>query len=132
MYPFERFTERAKKVLTLADSYEPKAITETFVEGHQTTGNNLKSIVQDNLLNSPQFQTYEPQLATELGYGKAIHHILRRVADRTKEKGSLPELAEVEAIFREFAVPPLQLGIGPGRAPDRHGRLRAGRAVWRS
>src|SRR5439155_24687077 len=56
----------AKKVLTLADSYEPKAITETFVEGHQTTGNNLKSIVQDNLLTSPQFQTYEPQLATEL------------------------------------------------------------------
>jgi len=53
-----------RKILTLADSYEPKAITETFGE-KQTTGNNVKAIVQDGLVYNPQFQSYEPQLAVE-------------------------------------------------------------------
>src|SRR4051812_13774906 len=55
----------ARKVLTLADAYEPKAITETFGE-KQTTGNNLKAVVQDALVYLPTFQSYQPQLATEL------------------------------------------------------------------
>src|SRR6266542_44562 len=54
-----------RKVLTLADAYEPKAITETFGE-KQTTGNNLKAIVQDSLVYLPTFQTYDAQLAFEL------------------------------------------------------------------
>ena len=56
----------SKKVITMADSYEPKAITETFVVGKQTTNNNIKAIVNDNLLKTLQFQVYEPQLALEL------------------------------------------------------------------
>lgn len=49
---------------------------------------------------------FQPQLATELGYGKAIHHILRRVADRTKETGAVPDQATVDAMFRdEFYLP---------------------------
>src|SRR5207248_2969258 len=56
----------AKKVITMADSYEPKSITETFVVGKQTTNNNIKSIVNDNLVKTLQFQVYEPQLALEL------------------------------------------------------------------
>jgi peptide/nickel transport system substrate-binding protein len=61
-------TERAptKKVVTVADSYEPKAITETFLAGHQTTGNNVRPIFQDNLFYNPQFGVYEPQLAVEI------------------------------------------------------------------
>jgi len=55
-----------RKVVTFADGYEPKAITETFVPGHQSSGNNVKLIVQDALVSNPQFQVYEPQLATEL------------------------------------------------------------------
>jgi DNA helicase-2/ATP-dependent DNA helicase PcrA len=42
---------------------------------------------------------FQPQLVTELGYGKAIHHILRRIADLAKAKGALPTQAEVNAIF---------------------------------
>src|SRR5256885_13725750 len=61
--PADRPTVR--KVLTLADAYEPKAITETFGE-KQTTGNNVKAIVHDALVYLPQFQSYAPQLALEL------------------------------------------------------------------
>jgi DNA helicase-2/ATP-dependent DNA helicase PcrA len=49
---------------------------------------------------------FQPQLATELGYGKAIHHILRKIADLTKAKGALPTKGEVEAAFRDaFYLP---------------------------
>jgi DNA helicase-2/ATP-dependent DNA helicase PcrA len=49
---------------------------------------------------------FQPQLVTELGYGKAIHHILRRVADLTRAKKAVPTIAEVEAMFREeFYLP---------------------------
>lgn len=42
---------------------------------------------------------FQPQLATELGYGKAIHHILRRVAEIAKAKKKLPTIADVEKVF---------------------------------
>lgn len=49
---------------------------------------------------------FQPQLVTELGYGRAIHHILRRVADLTKANKRLPTPAEVEAVFTEaFYLP---------------------------
>ena len=49
---------------------------------------------------------FQPQLATELGYGKAIHHILRRLADTTRATGTLPTLADVNRIFEdEFYLP---------------------------
>ncbi len=49
---------------------------------------------------------FQPQLVTELGYGRAIHHILRRVAALTKSQRRLPTAAEVEAVFGEaFYLP---------------------------
>jgi DNA helicase-2/ATP-dependent DNA helicase PcrA len=49
---------------------------------------------------------FQPQLATELGYGRAIHHILRHVAELTKAKRKLPTNQEIEAIFEEhFYLP---------------------------
>ena len=49
---------------------------------------------------------FQPQLATELGYGKAIHHILRRVAEIAKAKKKLPTAAEVEKVINEgFYLP---------------------------
>lgn len=42
---------------------------------------------------------FEPRLAPELGYGKAVHHVLRTVADATKETGAVPTPGEVEAIL---------------------------------
>jgi DNA helicase-2/ATP-dependent DNA helicase PcrA len=49
---------------------------------------------------------FQPQLVTELGYGRAIHHILRRVADLTKAQERLPTATEVAAVFGEaFYLP---------------------------
>jgi len=49
---------------------------------------------------------FQPQLATELGYGKAIHHILRRVAELAKAKKKLPTAADVEKVFEDaFYMP---------------------------
>jgi DNA helicase II / ATP-dependent DNA helicase PcrA len=49
---------------------------------------------------------FQPQLATELGYGKAIHHILRRIAELAKAKKKLPTVADVEKVFKEgFYLP---------------------------
>ena len=42
---------------------------------------------------------FEPRLAPELGYGKAVHHVLRAVADTTKETGTVPTAADVDAIL---------------------------------
>ena len=42
---------------------------------------------------------FEPRLAPELGYGKAVHHVLRTVADATKETGAVPTPSDVDAIL---------------------------------
>jgi DNA helicase-2/ATP-dependent DNA helicase PcrA len=49
---------------------------------------------------------FQPQLVAELGYGRAIHHILRHIAEATKSKQQLPTLEEVEKVFaKEFYLP---------------------------
>jgi len=42
---------------------------------------------------------FQPRLAPELGYGKAVHHVLRGVADETKASGRVPGPAEIDAIL---------------------------------
>lgn len=49
---------------------------------------------------------FQPTAAKEIGYGKAVHHILRRLAESVLENGSLPSQADVDAIFdAEFYLP---------------------------
>jgi hypothetical protein len=49
---------------------------------------------------------FQPQLVTELGYGRAIHHILRHVAETAKKLKTPPSPAQVDAIFQEaFYLP---------------------------
>ena len=49
---------------------------------------------------------FQPRLATELGYGKAVHHVLRAVAEFTSAHGRVPTDAEVDGIFRDdFFLP---------------------------
>ena len=49
---------------------------------------------------------FQPRLAQELGYGKAVHHVLRAVAEFTTANGRVPTDAEVEGIFQdEFFLP---------------------------
>ncbi len=49
---------------------------------------------------------FQPSLAPELGYGKAVHHILRHVAEYTRRHGELPSGHRMESIFRDhFYLP---------------------------
>jgi DNA helicase-2/ATP-dependent DNA helicase PcrA len=49
---------------------------------------------------------FQPQLATELGYGRAIHHILRHVAELTQSQGRKPTKKQIEKLFHEhFYLP---------------------------
>jgi len=49
---------------------------------------------------------FQPQLVAELGYGKAIHHILRRLADHVRIEERLPSAAEIESMLNsEFYLP---------------------------
>ncbi|MFO0649337.1 MAG: ATP-dependent DNA helicase [Polyangiales bacterium] len=49
---------------------------------------------------------FMPSAAKEMGYGKAVHHILRRVAEHHSELGAAPTTAELDAIVaREFYLP---------------------------
>ena len=52
-----------------------------------------------------EFDIAKP-IARDLGYGKSIHHILRRIADSVKASGKIPSSTAVEALFdSEFHVP---------------------------
>ncbi len=45
-------------------------------------------------------------IARDLGYGKSIHHILRRLADMVKLSGKIPNRQQVDSLFEsEFHVP---------------------------
>lgn len=49
---------------------------------------------------------FQPRIAPELGYGKAVHHVLRAVAEFTVAHGRVPLDAEVEQIFQhDFFLP---------------------------
>jgi len=42
---------------------------------------------------------FQPRLATELGYGKAVHHVMRAIAEATKASGRIPSESEIEDIL---------------------------------
>lgn len=42
---------------------------------------------------------FMPRLAPELGYGKAIHHVMRSVAEATRARGHVPSPAEINTIL---------------------------------
>jgi len=49
---------------------------------------------------------FERELVTELGYGRAIHHILRHVAENSYKDGHLPTAKELEMLLdKELYVP---------------------------
>jgi len=49
---------------------------------------------------------FQPSLVLELGYGKAVHHVLRQVAERVRASGKMPTTAEVENLVdAELYVP---------------------------
>lgn len=49
---------------------------------------------------------FERELAQELGYGNAVHHVLRHVAENARETGQIPGKAELDdLVLRELYVP---------------------------
>jgi len=42
---------------------------------------------------------FQPRLAPELGYGKAVHHVMRAVAEATRDNGQIPGPGEIDAIL---------------------------------
>ncbi len=42
---------------------------------------------------------FQPRLAPELGYGKAVHHVLRSIAETTRGTGNVPTASEIDAIL---------------------------------
>ena len=42
---------------------------------------------------------FQPRLAPELGYGKAVHHVMRAVAEATKASGHVPTPAEIDELL---------------------------------
>lgn len=49
---------------------------------------------------------FQPALVPELGYGRAVHHILRHLAEHVRRTGRLPTARQVETIFAEhFYLP---------------------------
>lgn len=49
---------------------------------------------------------FQPRLAPELGYGKAVHHVLRMVAERTVEVGRVPSPDEITRLLDDdFYLP---------------------------
>jgi DNA helicase-2/ATP-dependent DNA helicase PcrA len=42
---------------------------------------------------------FQPRLAPELGYGKAVHHVMRAVAEATRATGRVPGLGEIDDIL---------------------------------
>jgi DNA helicase II / ATP-dependent DNA helicase PcrA len=49
---------------------------------------------------------FQPKLAPELGYGKAVHHVMRAMAETTATLGRVPTDAEIDSILDEsFFIP---------------------------
>lgn len=49
---------------------------------------------------------FQPRLAPELGYGKAVHHILRTLAELTRVSGEVPNPEDIDRILDEsFFLP---------------------------
>jgi DNA helicase-2/ATP-dependent DNA helicase PcrA len=49
---------------------------------------------------------FEPRAVKEIGYGHAVHHVLRRIAEHTRATGKLPGQPSIDALFhQEFYLP---------------------------
>lgn len=85
--------------IELPDSGADDPVTVTFSELAQFLDCGMEFRLR-NLLG------FQPRLAPELGYGKAVHHVLRTVAEQTRASGSVPSESELDNILRtSFFLP---------------------------
>ncbi|HUY45582.1 MAG TPA: hypothetical protein VMV92_07630 [Streptosporangiaceae bacterium] len=49
---------------------------------------------------------FQPTLAPELGYGKAVHHVMRVIAEHTRRSGRPPTPGQLDRLFDDdFFLP---------------------------
>jgi len=49
---------------------------------------------------------FQPPIAPELGYGKAVHHVMRAIAEHTREHGRVPDSVDLDQLIDEsFFLP---------------------------
>ena len=92
------------------DQVEPGGITSTSEPGDQPitmTYSQLASFMDcAAAFRLREMIGFQPRLATELGYGKAVHHVLRAVAEATMQLGRVPSSAEIDQIIDQgFFLP---------------------------
>ncbi len=66
---------------------------------------------------------FQPRLAPELGYGKAVHHLLRRVAEHTQESGKVPTKNELDRMLDDHFFLPTANKAGHRTMKDAARRL---------
>ena len=66
---------------------------------------------------------FEPRLAPELGYGKAVHHLLRRVAEHTQTTGAAPTKDGLDAMLNDHFFLPTANKVGHRKMKDAARRL---------
>lgn len=49
---------------------------------------------------------FQPNLVPEIGYGRAVHHLLRQIAESVRDDGEIPDDAHLDELFdRHFYLP---------------------------
>ena len=66
---------------------------------------------------------FQPRLAPELGYGKAVHHLLRRVAEHTQAMDEVPTSSELDQMLDDHFFLPTANKVGHRKMKDAARRL---------
>ena len=66
---------------------------------------------------------FEPRLAPELGYGKAVHHLLRRIAEQTLRTGVAPTKDGLDAMLDKYFFLPTANKAGHRKMKEAARRL---------
>lgn len=66
---------------------------------------------------------FQPELAVELGYGRAVHHVIRRVAETSRDSGMIPRGAEIQELLDDELYLPYASREGFKRMCAAAGRL---------
>jgi DNA helicase-2/ATP-dependent DNA helicase PcrA len=115
----ERITKQASKASPYFNELTkhhtmPGAITQPPIESGGSVADSLELTYSElaNFLDCARAYRlrnlvgFQPRLAPELGYGKAVHHVLRTVAERTRDSGAVPTAAEIDKILdKSFFLP---------------------------
>ena len=93
--------------LALLPEPPPPELTEDGQEVLEVTFSDLAAYLECGLsFRLRRLVGFQPPLVPEIGYGKAVHHVLRRVADHVRASGKVPTAKQLERLFDDdFYMP---------------------------